>query len=57
MNRILNPLILLGLGAGAMYFYDPAHGRRRRAIARDKATSIVHRSASLATDSSRTRWH
>ncbi|HYH46747.1 MAG TPA: hypothetical protein VEG34_13765 [Thermoanaerobaculia bacterium] len=35
-----NPLTLLGgvgLGAGLMYFLDPDDGRRRRALARDKA--------------------
>jgi hypothetical protein len=36
----LNPLALLGgvgLGAGLMYLLDPDGGRRRRALARDKA--------------------
>jgi len=35
-----NPLTLLGglgLGAGLMYLLDPDDGRRRRALARDKA--------------------
>lgn len=35
MIRILGAL---GIGALAMYFFDPENGRRRRALARDKAT-------------------
>lgn len=34
MIRILGAL---GIGALAMYFFDPENGRRRRALARDKA--------------------
>lgn len=33
----------LGLGAGLMYFFDPALGRRRRAVARDKMIHWSHR--------------
>ena len=32
------------LGAAAMYFLDPERGRRRRAIAQDKARSMMRRS-------------
>ena len=32
----------IGLGAGMMYAFDPARGRRRRALARDKATHLWH---------------
>jgi YHS domain-containing protein len=32
----------LGLGAAVAYFLDPARGRRRRAVAIDRATSAVH---------------
>ena len=32
------------LGAAAMYFLDPERGRRRRAVAQDKARSLVRRS-------------
>lgn len=35
MIRILGAL---GIGALAMYFFDPENGRRRRALVRDKAT-------------------
>jgi len=40
----MNKLLLLGLGAGAMYLFDPRMGRRRRALVRDKA---VHYSKKL----------
>jgi hypothetical protein len=30
----------LGLGAGLMYVFDPDRGKRRRAMARDKAESL-----------------
>jgi uncharacterized membrane protein len=33
----------LGLGAGMMYLLDPASGRRRRAVLRDKAVHYGHR--------------
>ena len=33
-----------GLGAAAMYFLDPERGRRRRAVAQDKARSMMRRS-------------
>lgn len=32
----------VGLGAGLMYLADPRSGRRRRAMAHDKALHIVH---------------
>jgi len=54
-----NPLSFIGsaaLGAGAMYFWDPVQGNRRRALVRDqlihagcqcrKATDVVRRDAS-----------
>jgi hypothetical protein len=33
---MLRVLGALGIGALAMYFFDPENGRRRRALARDK---------------------
>ena len=35
---MLRLLGALGIGAAAMYFFDPENGRRRRALARDKFT-------------------
>jgi uncharacterized membrane protein len=32
----------IGLGAGLMYLFDPDRGRRRRAMARDSVTRLVH---------------
>ena len=33
----------LGIGAGLMYLLDPDHGRRRRALLRDKTVSTAHK--------------
>lgn len=44
-DRPTNAMTLLagiGIGAALMYFIDPVGGGRRRAVARDKATSAVH---------------
>lgn len=35
-------LTTIGLGAGLMYFMDPQHGARRRAMVRDKANRFVN---------------
>ena len=32
----MNPLLLVGLGAAAMYYLDPEQGARRRARAREQ---------------------
>jgi uncharacterized membrane protein len=44
MSRITSFLTTLGIGAGLMYLYDPDRGRRRRALLRDQATSLVNTS-------------
>src|SRR5437016_3177049 len=44
---------LIGLGAGLMYLLDPDKGRRRRALARDKAKSLWRRSEQIAAKTSR----
>jgi uncharacterized membrane protein len=41
-NRILSLMQGLALGAGAMYFFDPRTGRRRRALLRDKVVGSLH---------------
>lgn len=35
---MISRLAVLGIGALAMYFFDPVSGRRRRALVRDKMT-------------------
>jgi uncharacterized membrane protein len=40
--KIKTLLVSIGLGAGLMYFLDPQHGTRRRAMVRDKANSFVN---------------
>ena len=43
----------LGLGAAAMYVFDPVSGRRRRALARDKAVSAAHDAAHAVQSTAR----
>jgi uncharacterized membrane protein len=40
--KIKTLLTTIGLGAGLMYFMDPQHGNRRRAMVVDKANSFVN---------------
>ena len=35
-------LVSMGLGAGLMYFFDPQHGDRRRAMVRDKVDRFMN---------------
>ncbi|MBS1189743.1 MAG: hypothetical protein H6R10_1535 [Rhodocyclaceae bacterium] len=42
MKHFLNILGALALGAGAMYYFDPEQGRRRRALAGDRVDSLSH---------------
>jgi uncharacterized membrane protein len=51
-------LTSIGLGAGLMYFFDPQHGTRRRAMVRDKANRFVNdldESINKAMEDSRNR--
>jgi hypothetical protein len=41
MNKLYLLLGGLAVGAGSMFFLDPARGRRRRALARLKAVEIT----------------
>jgi uncharacterized membrane protein len=41
MGKLTTFLGTLGIGAGLMYLYDPDRGRRRRALIRDQAISLV----------------
>jgi hypothetical protein len=39
---MIRALTALGMGALAMYFFDPVSGRRRRALLRDKVVHARH---------------
>jgi hypothetical protein len=43
----------IGIGAAAMYVLDPQGGRRRRAIARDKAVSFANKTGRVVGARSR----
>lgn len=40
-TQLASLLAGLGIGAALMYLFDPARGRRRRAVARDKTASAL----------------
>ncbi|MGA8277433.1 MAG: BON domain-containing protein [Rhodanobacteraceae bacterium] len=42
MRQLLTALGAAALGAGAMYYFDPHRGRRRRVVAQDKMLSATH---------------
>ncbi len=42
VSVVMTTMGALALGAGIMYIMDPASGRRRRALVRDKATHYAH---------------
>ena len=46
-------LVGFGLGALAMYVFDPVSGRRRRALMRDKTTAAAHELADATTSKAR----
>ena len=48
MDRAVAFLAGAGVGAGLMFLLDPQMGRRRRAIARDKAVSLAHQAEDAA---------
>jgi len=48
MRNLLTTLAALAAGATAMYYLDPETGRRRRAVALDKAGSATQRAGTLA---------
>ena len=67
---MINPLLLIkgaGLGAGMMYFFDPASGNRRRSLIRDqlvhactasnKKAGVVYRDASNRLQGVKTELH
>src|SRR6478672_2686575 len=43
----------IGLGAAVMYVLDPQGGRRRRALARDKAVSLANKTSKVVSARSR----
>ena len=53
MNRGLSLIGGVGLGAGLMYFFDPQLGRRRRAVLRDRLTSLLRQTGGVVCDRAR----
>jgi uncharacterized membrane protein len=53
MNRNTDLLMGMLAGAGLMYLADPERGRRRRALARDRANHLLHRSGDAAGTTAR----
>lgn len=49
----MNPLLLLSLGAAAMYYLDPQQGARRRAQAREQLSRARDTLRERASPSSR----
>jgi uncharacterized membrane protein len=45
MNNRLKLLVSTGIGAAAMYYFDPARGRYRRALVRDQVVHQRHKAA------------
>ena len=52
-GRIAALLGGIGLGAAVMYVLDPQGGRRRRALARDKAVSLANKTGRVVEATSR----
>jgi hypothetical protein len=48
MNPLISALAAFATGAAAMYYLDPDLGRRRRALARDKAVKVSHQTRDYA---------
>lgn len=42
MNTVLRMAVTFAAGAAIMYYLDPAAGRRRRSLVRDRAVSVRH---------------
>lgn len=53
LNLVGSAGVGAGLGAGLMYLLDPQVGRRRRAVARDKTVSALHKGGDAVRKTSR----
>lgn len=54
MNAVLRLIAGFAAGAATMYLFDPASGRRRRALARDRGVAACRKTEGLAK--AKTRW-
>jgi hypothetical protein len=53
VNALFKTVAAVFTGAAAMYYFDPEMGRRRRALARDKAVALSHDARDYAQGKSR----
>jgi hypothetical protein len=53
MNKVIGTLGAVALGAAAMYVMDPQSGKRRRALIKDKATSLAKKEGEMVARAGR----
>jgi hypothetical protein len=57
IRKLMNMVGGAGIGAGAMYFFDPEGGRRRRTRVRDRAVHYAHKAGDTAESKARDLAH